>query len=185
MRDRIDSRSSTSAPKCVYGARFSMGTCRHAERLVRRTRRLAPRAPLEWRRCPTAFRYRGVHPNVPSRAERRRRTIMRAAARAARDAAVPATDLRGVIGAATGSAASLVEVSVMLPTWSPRVCTRADLLQQRCRTARRHRRRRSPLIRRCTTHLRERHSWCRLPCTPRSEEALQRDHTYPVLRVRH
>ena len=116
---------------------------------------------------------------------RRRRTIMRSAARAARDAAMPAIDLRGVIGAATGSAASLVEVSVMLPTWSPRVCTRADLLHQRCRTARRHRRRRSPLIRRCTTHLRERHSWCRLPCTPRTDEALQRDHTYPVLRVRH
>ena len=40
---------------------------------------------------------------------------MRSAARAARDAAVPAIDLRGVIGAATGLAASLVEVSVMLP----------------------------------------------------------------------
>ena len=162
-----------------------MDTCRHAERLVQCTRLLQARALPDWRRCPAPFRHRGVHPKVPSRAERRRRTIMRSAARAARDAAVPAIDLRGVIGAAAGLAASLVEVSVMLPTWSPRVCTRADLLQQRCRTARRHRRRRSPLIRRCTTHLRERHSWCRLPCTPRTDEALQRDHTYPVLRVRH
>ena len=52
--------------------------------------------------------------------QRRRRTNMRSPERAARDAAMHAMDLLGPIGAATGSAASIVEVSVMRPTCSPR-----------------------------------------------------------------
>jgi hypothetical protein len=70
-----------------------------------------------------------VHRNVSSENFDRTCIIMRSPEQAARDAAVHAMDLRGPIGAANESAASFVEVSVMLPTCSPR-CER--LQQKSC-----------------------------------------------------
>ena len=81
--------------------------------------------------------------------------------RADRGAATHAMDLHGVVGAATGSAASLVDVSMMLPQWSPREQRLCRMLQQTCRAARRHHSRRSPRARRSTpTHWQQRTWFC-------------------------
>ena len=87
--------------------------------------------------------------------------ISRSTLRADRGVATHAMDLRGVVGAATSSAASLIDVSMVLPQWSPREQRLCRILQQTCRAARRHHSRRSPRARRSTpTHWRQRTWFC-------------------------
>jgi len=68
-------------------------------------------------------------------------------------------DLGYVLGAATSSAASLIDVSMVLPQWSPREQRLARILQLTCRAARGHHSHRSPQARRSAPTYWQQHTW--------------------------
>ena len=109
--------------------------------------------------------------------------ISRSTLRADRGVATHAMDLRGVVGAATSSAASLVDVLMVLPQWSPREQRLCRILQQTCRAARRHHSRRSPQARRSTPTQWQQRTWFRLQRIGRIDDAVHHAHARSRRRV--
>ena len=121
--------------------------------------------------------------NLALVSQRSAATISRSTVRADRGVATHAMDLGYVLGAATSSAASLIDVSMVLPQWSPREQRLARILQLTCRAARGHHSHRSPQARRPTpTHWQQR-TWFCLQRIGRIDDAVHHAHALSRRRV--
>ena len=121
--------------------------------------------------------------NLALVSQRSAATISWSTVRDDRGVATHAMDLRGVVGAATSSAASLVDVSMVLPQWSPREQRLCRILQPTCCAARRHHSRRSPRARRSTPTQWRRRTWFRLQRIGRIDDAVHHAHARTRRRV--